>query len=76
MIIFYKDNNCDFLAIDIFSKTGDIYEGRAAAIAGLISSVCTTQITLSYLLSCCILVQKKDVPEEWLRAFFPNGREE
>ena len=41
-------------------------EGRAVAIAGLISSMCTTGIGLAYLSKSCKRIRKMDVPTEWI----------
>ena len=52
MILYYREKNGDFLAIDtdtnayyrqVFGQ--DHFEGRATAIAGLVGSVCTTGIS-------------------------------
>jgi len=61
----------DYLAID--NATQDYYrdqgkdevEGRAAAIAGCPSSVCTTAIGLEFLAEKCRRVPLADVPLEW-----------
>lgn len=82
MIIYYKDNQTeepDYLSID--TKTKDwqyensrfgqrkiavMYEGRASAIQGIPSSVCTTGINADYIKQQCKRIAKKQVPEVWL----------
>ena len=65
----------DYLAVDTdtneyyrknFGK--DFFESRATAIAEQVGSVCTTNVSRSYLQEKCRPVAKQDVPEEWLRA--------
>lgn len=72
MIVFYRENNGDFLAIDTatnrYYRVDDHFEGRATAIAGLVGSVCTTGISRKYLKQHCRRVAKSRVPEEWQRA--------
>jgi hypothetical protein len=74
MILFYRERNGDFLAIEtatnrfyrqIYGK--DHYEGRATAIAGLATSVCTTGISRDFLRTCKP-VAKKYVPTQWKKA--------
>jgi hypothetical protein len=74
MILYYRESNGDFLAIDTdtnrfyldtFGK--DHFEGRATAIAGLVASVCTTGISREYLRTNCKRVAKALIPVEWLR---------
>ena len=75
MILYYRERNGDFLAIDagtnryyrtVFGK--DHYEGRATAIACLVTSVCTTSISRDFLRTQCKRVPKEVVPARWLRA--------
>jgi hypothetical protein len=75
VIVYYCEKNGDFLTIDtdtnayyrrVFSQ--DHFEGRAAAIAGLIGSVCTTGISREYLRANCKQVANARVPADWLRA--------
>ena len=75
MILYYRERNGDYLAIDtetnryyrtLFGK--DQYEGRATAIASLVSSVCTTSISRDFLRKICKRVPKTKVPVTWLRA--------
>ena len=75
MTLYYREKNGDFLAIDtdtngyyrqVFGQ--DHFEGRAAAIAGLVGSVCTTGISREYLRANCKGVAKATVPAEWRRA--------
>lgn len=72
MIRFFQEDDDDYLAID--TKTNryyleifgnDHFEGRATAIAGVVSSVCTTAISRGYLRYKCRRVAKANVPEEW-----------
>jgi hypothetical protein len=75
VIVYYRENDGDFLAIDtrtnghyltLFGK--DHFEGRAAAIAGLVGSVCTTGISREFLRSNCQRVPRAAIPAEWRRA--------
>jgi hypothetical protein len=75
MILYYREDNGDFLAIETgtnayyrrnFGK--DHFEGRATAIAGLIGSVCTTGISREYLQTNCKRVPREKVPPPWLKA--------
>ena len=75
MILFYRERNSDYLAIDtatnryyrqIYNK--DHFEGRATAIAGLVGSVCTTGISREFLHQECKRVAKRRVPVEWQKA--------
>lgn len=75
MILFYRERNGDYLAIDTatnryyrdnFGK--DHFEGRATAIAGLVSSVCTTGISREFLHQECRRVAKRHVPAPWRQA--------
>lgn len=74
MVLYFRESNGDYLAVetgtnryylDTFGK--DHFEGRAAAIAGLAGSVCTTGIARDYLLTNCIRVPKGKVPSAWLK---------
>jgi hypothetical protein len=75
MILYYREGNGDYLAIDtstnhyhrtVFGK--DHYEGRATAIAFLVSSICTTSISREFLREECKRVPKANVPPNWLQA--------
>ncbi len=75
MILFYRERNGDYLAIDtatndyyrrIFGK--DHFEGRATAIEGLVASVCTTGISRDFLRQECTRVAKCRVPVAWRKA--------
>lgn len=75
MILFYRESNGDFLALDTATNRicldnfgRDEFEGRATAIAGLVGSVCTTGISRTYLRSNCQRVPKVKVPVEWRKA--------
>ena len=75
MILYYRENNGDFLAVDTATNDyyvlrfgQDYFEGRAAAIDGLIGSVCTTCISRKYLCQNCKRVPKNKVPGEWRKA--------
>ena len=74
-MLYFREANGDYLAIDpatngyyrrCFGK--DDFEGRAAAVAGLAGSVCTTAASREYLRACCKRVAKDSVPAAWLRA--------
>lgn len=75
MILYYRESNDDFLAIDTttndyylrhFSK--DQFEGRATAIARQVGSVCTTGISREFLRANCEKVAKARVPAKWRKA--------
>jgi hypothetical protein len=75
MILYYREDNGDFLAIDTETNAyyrrnfgADHFEGRAAAIAGLVGSVCTTGISRTFLKMHCRRVANADVPADWLKA--------
>ena len=74
MLHYYREENGDYLAInpetarrDSFNPMYQIYEGRATAITGLVSSICTTGISGAFLEKCS-RVKKTQVPREWLEA--------
>jgi hypothetical protein len=74
-MIFFREANGDFLAIDTASRTyylatlgRDEYEGRATAIAGQVGSVCTTGISRAYLQAQCRRVPRASVPADWREA--------
>jgi hypothetical protein len=75
MIVFYRENTGDFLAIDTTTNAyyrqnfgRDHFEGRATAIAGQVGSVCTTGVSRDYLKGRCRRVGKRKVPREWRKA--------
>ena len=72
---YYQERNKagDYLSVD--PSTLDYYitnlgkaemEGRATAIQGNVSSVCTTDISLDFLRRKCRRVSKASIPAEWL----------
>jgi hypothetical protein len=83
VILFYLEENGDYLAIDTSTRDHyhttlgrDEYEGRAAAIAGQAGSVCTTGISRAYLAEKCKQVARGAVPAQWLRAIGLDSEEE
>jgi len=75
VIVYYRENNGDFLAIDTSTNAyylavlgKDHFEGRATAIAGQVGSVCTTGISKTFLWNECKRVAKIAVPADWRRA--------
>ena len=64
---YYKEPNGDYLYCRPKPYRLGMYEGRATAIEGLVSSVCTTGISSEFLVGCK-KVRKRDVPQEWLEA--------
>ena len=75
MIRFFQENNGDYLAID--TNTNDYYrntfgkdhfEGRATAIQGLVTSVCTTAVSREFLQKECKRIARSKVPTDWLNA--------
>jgi hypothetical protein len=75
MIKFYREHNGDFLCVDTGSTHPDpnMLEGRAAAIEGLASSVCTTSMSKEFLHRKCRRVGKGEVPQAWLDAMLGPG---
>ena len=71
---YYREPNGDYLAVD--NSTAAYYqrlgknqlEGRASAVAGSVSSVCTTGVGLAFL-ETCKRVKRAEVPKEWLKMF-------
>lgn len=68
-----QDKVGDYLSID--PSTLDYYiknfgnanfEGRATAIKGEVTSVCTTAISMEFLHRKCRRVRKSDIPAKWL----------
>lgn len=68
-----QDKAGDYLSVD--PSTADYYseigrsgnfEGRATAIKGQVSSVCTTAISIAFLQKKCHRVWKADIPKQWL----------
>jgi hypothetical protein len=75
MVRFFKERNGDYLAVETGTNRycldtlgRDEFEGRAAAIPGLVGSVCTTGISRAYLKTHCNRVPKANVPSAWLKA--------
>lgn len=69
MIIYYKEDNGDYLAIDNQLKDcSSNFSGRATAIANQVTSVCTTGISIEFLKENCKKIGKNKVPKEWLKA--------
>jgi len=75
MIVYFQENNGDFLAIDTTTNSyhlrtfrKDRFEGRATAIQGLLGSVCTTGISREFLAVNCTKMAKWNVPAAWLKA--------
>ena len=75
MILYYREANGDYLAIDAATNGyyrrlhgQDHFDGRAAAaVAGQAGSVCTTGISRKYLRACCTRVAGSAVPAAWRR---------
>lgn len=74
MVIYYREENGDFLAIDTGSNDyyralgRDDFEGRATAIAGQVGPVCTTAISREFLRQQCRRVPRSAVPPGWVKA--------
>lgn len=75
MIQFFQEDSGDYLAIetatnryyrDTFGK--DHFEGRATAIEGLVTSVCTTGVSRQFLREQCRRLAKRLVPAAWQKA--------
>jgi hypothetical protein len=70
---FYRESNGDYLCIDVRLCSEDVtgqrfFDGRAAAVEGLPTSVCTCSVGVRFLKESCRRVRRKDVPQEWLQA--------
>jgi hypothetical protein len=83
MIVYFREQNGDFLAVEWGTRGyylgtfgRDEYQGRATAIAGLLSSVCTTGISRAFLREKCKRVARAAVPVQWLKAIRLEGDEE
>jgi hypothetical protein len=75
VILYFQENNGDFLAIDTSTNRyyrclygTDHFECGATAIAGQVGSVCTTGVSREFLRSKCKRVSKAKVPAERRRA--------
>lgn len=66
-LAYYRERNGDYMAADLSARcpSGD-YDCRAAALAGVASSVCTTGASAEYLRQCR-KVRRERVPLAWLR---------
>jgi len=71
MIKFYREPNGDYCCVETSTAkyyrqlgTPNIREGRAAAIIGLVTSVCTTGISTGFL-KRCRRVDRAHVPTQW-----------
>jgi len=72
---YYQERNKsgDYISVDpstldyyIKNGLGAQMEGRATAIRGSVTSVCTIGLSLEFLHNKCRRVRKADVPAEWL----------
>ena len=63
---YYREPNGDYLAIHGKGGDAQLFEGRAAAIEGLPSSMATTGVHKEFLRTC-IRVNRDEVPREWLQ---------
>ena len=68
MILYYQEDNGDYVAVESESHDRKQFEGRATAIAGLVSLVCTTAISREFLRRNCKRVGKARVPAAWRKA--------
>jgi hypothetical protein len=70
-IQYFREPEGDYLAIFLHLKCTDrrgvTYDGRATAIRGLPSSVCTVGISKTFL-KRCRRVERREVPLAWLQA--------
>lgn len=70
---YYREPNGDYLYVDRSMKVGkNLYEGRATACAGVVSSVQTTSIHENFLGTC---KRVYSVPKEWLLAIGVTAEE-
>lgn len=75
MIQYYQETNGDYLAVETSTNSyyvrwfgKDHFEGRATAIAGLVSSVCTTGVSREFLRANCKRIARAKVPVQWRKA--------
>lgn len=81
ILYYYETETCDYLAVNTETKKfyrppynrgnyngGADMEGRATAISGLVTSVCTTGVAQDFLESRCERVPLREVPDEWIKA--------
>ena len=74
MILYYLEDNGDFLAVDrgtghvCPNRKGFGFEARAAALRDQPSSICSTFVSQTYLDNNCKRVRKSEVPLKWLKA--------
>lgn len=70
---YYQERNGDYVSVD--PSTLDYYltnfgkaqfESRATAIQGLVTSVCTTAVSIEFLRTKCRRVSKANISAEWL----------
>ncbi len=66
MIQWYREENGDFMAVDMEGEHGQL-TARVACIEGLPTSMCTSTVSRTYLEECCAPVRLSQVPEEWRR---------
>jgi len=71
MIVWYKEANGDYLAIETetegnMATAGNLY-ARGAAIEGLPTSMATLSVSRTYLEECCAIVPVEQVPEEGVK---------
>lgn len=73
MVRYYREKETgDFMQVwwEHYFRTPDGKPtARASALAGLPSSVCTTNVAVSFIREDCEPVRKADVPPAWLAAF-------
>jgi len=69
-----QDKAGDYLSIDptsldYYMRTQGkaLFEARATAIKGSVTSVCTTAVSMQFLQHKCHRVRKADIPPEWLK---------
>jgi hypothetical protein len=76
---FYRERDSgDYLAVfpaeSTYRDGQRVCDGRATAIAGLLTSVCTTGIGDRYLRGNCTRVRRRQVPADWLKSLLPVDR--
>ena len=67
MIQWYREANGDYMAVDMEGEhiPGQL-TARVAAIEGLPTSMCTSDVPRTYLEEGCATVRTSQVPEKWL----------
>jgi hypothetical protein len=74
--LYFREDNGDYLVVFLVPTIRDpfenrMFEGRAADVAGLHSSVCSCRIHIRHIRTKCEWVHCNDVPAAWMEALSP-----